>query len=337
MRVTIRDLAREADVHHTTVSRALRNDPRLASATRERLLQLARDRGYVPDPMLCSLMSYRKRIQPPRYQATLAWVTSYPTADGWRRYEKVEHFRGAVRRAKELGYEVGEFWLNQPGITQKRMTEILSARNINGLLMVNLPRARVRLKLDWSRFIAVTFGHQLVHPHLSSATTHHFRSMRLVMRRLKQLGYRRIGFACWPRILESVDRNWTGAYLAYQMPLARPIPVYAARLWNKASFRQWLKKHRPDVVISNDFSILDWLREMGLRVPEDIGFAVPSHAPGPQACSGIDENNEMVGAMAVDMLVEMIQRGDRGIPQVPHCELIEGTWIEGSTVRRVFH
>ena len=335
MRVTIRDLAREAHVHHTTVSRALRNDQRLAAGTRERLLKLARERGYVPDPMLASLMSYRNRIRPPEYKATLAWVTNYQTADGWRQYEKLEHYKGALRRAKELGYEVTEVWLKEPKISAKRMTEILSARNINGLLLVNQPRARVHLKLDWARFIAVTFGRQVVYPNLNSATTDHFHSMRLVMRHLKQLGYRRIGFACWPRVLESVDRNWTGAYFAYHISPHHAPPIYAARNWSKTTFAQWLKKYRPEVVISNDFEVLRWLRGMGLRVPEDIGFAVPSQAPGHDNCSGIDENNELVGAMAVDMLVEMIQSGDCGIPQVPHRESIEGRWIAGSTVRRV--
>ena len=163
------------------------------------------------------------------------------------------------------------------------MTEILSARNINGLLL-GQPAAGAGAPETGlvALHTAVTFGRQVVSPNLNSATTDHFHSMRLVMRHLKQFGYRRIGFACWPRVLESVDRNWTGAYFAYHTSPHHALPIYAVRNWNKATFAQWLKKYRPEVVISNDFEVLHWLRGMGLRVPEDIGFAVPSQAPGPR-------------------------------------------------------
>ena len=49
---TLADIAREAGVHVTTVSLALRNHPRLPESTRLRLQNLAKLRGYTPDPWL---------------------------------------------------------------------------------------------------------------------------------------------------------------------------------------------------------------------------------------------------------------------------------------------
>ena len=46
--VTIKDIAKEAGVSHTTVSRALRNYPALSNHTIERIKAIAKDMGYVP-------------------------------------------------------------------------------------------------------------------------------------------------------------------------------------------------------------------------------------------------------------------------------------------------
>ena len=45
-RVTIKDIAREAGVSHSTVSRALARDPRISDATRERIIRIAQTLGY---------------------------------------------------------------------------------------------------------------------------------------------------------------------------------------------------------------------------------------------------------------------------------------------------
>ena len=36
---------------------------------------------------------------------------------------------------------------------------------------------------------------------------------------------------------------------------------------------------------------------------------------------------------AVDFVVGMLHRNERGVPVVPHRLLIDGVWIEGTTVR----
>ena len=58
-RTTMADIARKAGVHVTTVSLALRNHPRLPASTRERIQALAKELGYVPDPFLRALVTYR--------------------------------------------------------------------------------------------------------------------------------------------------------------------------------------------------------------------------------------------------------------------------------------
>ncbi len=62
---SMRDIAGKAGVSVMTVSRALNNHPGLAPLTRERILQLAGELGYRPNPMVSALM--RSRRQSPKY------------------------------------------------------------------------------------------------------------------------------------------------------------------------------------------------------------------------------------------------------------------------------
>ena len=336
-RVTLRSIAEALSLHHSTVSRALKNDRRIPATTRERVLNAAKALGYQPDPMLSALMVYRKtHAEPARYRATLGWITHYPTRGGWREYEKNAYFRGATRRAGELGYTLEEFWLAEPGLTQQRAIQILEARTINGLFFIPPPRARARLVLDWSRFAAITFGRTLASPVFHNVDNDHFRSLALLMRQLGRYGYRRPGFASWPRIHESNGRAWTAAFGAYQvLPPREQVPVFMHQPWTREAFKQWFDEHKPDVIVTHDERLLEWIESWGLSVPGDVGFALTAkHGEASPRCSGIDENSEAVAEVAVNVLVDMINRGETGIPRRPISTLVEGCWVEGETLRR---
>src|SRR5438477_197128 len=55
--VSIEDIARAADVSHSTVSRALRNSSLISVDVRERIQQLAREMGYTPNAIAQSLLT----------------------------------------------------------------------------------------------------------------------------------------------------------------------------------------------------------------------------------------------------------------------------------------
>ena len=338
-RTTLRDLAASVGVHHSTVSRAMKNDPRLCAETVERVHRAAMELGYRPDPMLSALMAYRSVNRKSSYQSTLAWVTNYPTRDGWKQFERNAYLRGAEKRADELGYVIEPFWLREKGVPPSRVSKILFSRNIQGLLFVPQPRSRAHVNLEWEKFSSVTFGRTLASPRLHNVDNDHFTSMAILMRQLKRKGYRRIAFATWPRIHESNDRAWTAAYWSFQNVLPqKQIPVFMDPVpWKKERFEKWMQKHRPDAVVSHTELPLQWMQEMGLRVPEDVGFAMAAkHEEFPAHYSGIDERNELVGELAINVLVQMINRGEKGVPPVPVSTLVEGSWVDGKTVRNVY-
>ncbi|WP_193174578.1 LacI family DNA-binding transcriptional regulator [Oricola nitratireducens] len=61
-RVTVKDIAQSLGVSIATVSRALSNDPTIASKTRDRVLEKAAEMGYAPNLFARSLITQRSRI-----------------------------------------------------------------------------------------------------------------------------------------------------------------------------------------------------------------------------------------------------------------------------------
>ncbi|MGB1252940.1 MAG: LacI family DNA-binding transcriptional regulator [Candidatus Promineifilaceae bacterium] len=61
MAVTIKDVARVAGVSHTTVSRALRNNPAISLATSESIKRVASEMGYVPNSAARGLKTKRSK------------------------------------------------------------------------------------------------------------------------------------------------------------------------------------------------------------------------------------------------------------------------------------
>lgn len=335
-RVTIRDIAGECGVHFTTVSRALSRHPSIPSKTCERISRKAQEMGYKPDPMLSAISAYRTRIRSRSYQGNIAWVTNYPEPEGWARHEIFRlHYEGALQRSDELGYRLEKFWLGDPEMNHVRAGQILQARNIRGLLLCAQPAAGVKLDLEWSRFSCVTFGYTLASPALHMVSGNTFQSIVKTIEQVRSLGYARIGFAISSSDDERIYNIWSGAFLAQQQhwPRSERIRMYSPTRLNEKGFLGWVRRYKPDAIIAHDQSLIEVLEAAGFRVPKDIGFATPSVRSDPRQPSGIDENPQEMGRVAVNMLVGMLQRNEMGIPDNTHCLLVKGTWHMGKTLR----
>lgn len=62
MPITIKDIAKQAGVAHTTVSRALRGSPLIADGTAARIQRIAQESGYQPSAAARSLKTHRSRV-----------------------------------------------------------------------------------------------------------------------------------------------------------------------------------------------------------------------------------------------------------------------------------
>ena len=343
-RVTLRDVAAKAGVHHTTASRALKNDPRVNPITLEKIRTIAEQMGYMPDPMLASLNAYRHASRASQYHGTVAWITNFSTRDGWRVSKCYSHyFQGASEQLMRNGYRLEDFWLREPGMTGHRASQVLLHRGIRGLLICPLEISRGHLSLEWEKFSAVSFGYSLVRPpvHLFSAA--HYRAMITGMRKLRALGYRRIGLVTSHQVNERMDRIWTSAFLGElaTLPQSQTIPIClfedplsstsAKRGGEKHTLLRWFREQRPEAIITPSTPVFEWLTEEGYHVPQDVAV-VSLTLNTEDLVTGIVESALETGRAAANFLTGMLQRGEYGIPTIAQRVLLEGNWYPGKTV-----
>jgi LacI family transcriptional regulator len=350
-RVTLADVARKAGVHVTTVSLAVRNHPRLPEATRLRIQKIATEMGYAPDPFLRALVAYRGQVMPRRNPPTLAYVTNWATRWGWKKATAHSDFyAGAEAKSKELGFHLDHFWTREPGLTHGRLSRILDARGIQGVILASHGREMGdTLEFDWEHFSAVKIDYFPHHPALHNVTNNQCDIVRTAMQKVIAAGYRRIGFVMHRGWDHAVDHLWRAGFLCEQENLAPEdrIPAHIFpdaepidRWFNENSgpvtvevrpFKAWLERHRPEVIISKASFVQPALAELGLRTPEDVALVDLFLEDQSGTLAGVRQNHHAVGALAVEILAGQLQQSKRGIPEIPTTTFVEGTWFDGAS------
>ncbi len=337
-RVTQQDIAQRVGMTRATVSMALHKHPSIPSSTQERIRKIAEEMGYTPDPMLSALASYRNTLRPASFQGTLAWLVNNVPPFDWTKFTLCqEYYRGAQQKAASYGYNLEVFDLQAAGATPEKLLKTFRFRNINGLLLPPQPGPHWELDFPWEHFSCVTFGFSLVRPRLHTVAPTQFRAMMETMQRLHGLGYQKIGFACSFMTDQRTDHHYLGGYFVEKFLFEHKfdIPPFDEEQDDYRKFQKWFEKYKPDAVVTNNPRILKNIERAGLQVPRDLGVACPTLPSMSSALAGIYEDSFHMGETAVDVLVGMVMRGERGVPAQPHYILIPGIWLQGTTVRNL--
>ncbi len=335
---TMQQIADVVGCSRMAVSLALRNSPKISAATSARIRKAAEELGYRPNPMVSALMTQLRHGRTVKRPTTIAYVTAYPTEDGWRQPGLFTEFHtGAKRRAEVLGYTIEEYWLRRPGLSEKRFCDVLFARNVLGLIIAPLPSGGATLSLDWPRFATAAIGYSVTSPSIHRASNDQYSTIRLAVAELTRLGYRRIGLALTRDGDERVKNNWSAGMLVEQslIPMDRRVPVLLADGPFAAAFSAWFSHYRPDAILTQEWQCGRVLKELGVRVPEDVGIANLGVSAGEADWAGTNQNAELVGAAALDLVDAQLRRNEYGIPAQQKTVLIPGHWVAGPTVRDV--
>jgi DNA-binding LacI/PurR family transcriptional regulator len=329
------DIALKAGVHITTVSLALRDDPRLAETTRRRIQAIAEEMGYIPDPMLSALTVHRNRSKRVHHQGTLAWICP-PTVKNDTIQPFAAYRKGAEERCAELGYKLEVFHFSELG--GHRLSSVLRARNIKGLLIPPQAHSRAHLDFDWSEFSAVCFGFTLSWPRLHLITNAQYSSSRLAVRMLRTRGYHRLGFVTTRETDERTDQNFRAGFLSEQhdfLPENRipPLVLEDTTIATECvEFAAWYRRHKPDVVLHHYDTVTEFFRRLKIT-PKKCGSASLSLTKRDGSLAGVYQNDPLIGRKAVDFLVDMLHRNERGIPPHRFQFFVESEWVEGRSIR----
>ncbi len=329
-------VASKAGVSAMTVSRVLHNSSQVSDAVRKKVNAAIRAVGYRPDPNMARLMSLVRGRKGREIQSSLA-VLRDQCPDTPYRFVPLDAIRA---RAIQHGYQAEEFVLGRNGMTARRLADILRARGIEGVIASPPSSPKHLLRFDFAGFSSATFGYGLTTPDLHRASTNMTQGILTAIERLTARGYRRIGLAVTEWIDQRADHTYSGALLYHQMRTPKkdhvPLLLLPNIGFNRGveKFCGWMKKHRPDALISFDTFVPDWIENrLGMRIPDDVGLVVHDWVEGMEGLAGIDHRRSHVAAAAVDLVATQLMHNETGIPEVPRQILIPPAFVEGGSVR----
>jgi len=278
-RVNIEDVAREAGVHRSTVSRALTGSGPVSSENRERVLEAAKKLDYHPNTLAGALKSQRRNT----WGFLSFWYFTPSSMDHY--YSKV--LGGLLDTAGKAGQRVllqnvvGRF--DQSDDCRRFCHE----SHLGGLLILAPRTAEAALKdLRRQRIPTVLVAYRPRDRELSFIDLDNVKASRLVVEHLVAKGHRRIAFIGGELQLSANARDRHEGYLAGLEQAPLPLdprlvhdrdftPGFAAQAFET----MWAlpRAARPTAVFcATDrmaVAVGEAARARGLRVPEDLSLA----------------------------------------------------------------
>lgn len=339
--MSLRRIAAALGISPSAVSLALRNNPKIPPATRARVLREAERVGYRPNAKLKELMSQLRLSGDRAPDACFAVVSFYDTPRPWEQSRHLTLVHDSMRRrAEALGYRLEPLWIRAPGMTPQRFNGILDTRGVQGLLCFGSPNVDEEFPRELDHFAVVTIGLSIATP-LHRITSHFYNDMTHALAVTHARGYRRPGLVLGNYEEARSAHAYSSAYLgwcehAYGNPA--PVPIHRINHLEEKPFLAWVRKHRPDVVLfahlySHIDELAQILRRNDLQAPRDLGVVVLSQIVEGTPFSGLQQNQQLMGAWAVELLVSRIHNQDFGIPAHPRIEMVESRWVEGASLR----
>lgn len=306
--VTIIDVAREAGVSNSTVSRVVNNSAQVSPKTREKVLNVMMRLGYVVNQQARSLRGGRSQVI------------------GLLVHEVGNPYIGEVIRGidEELAANQYEMMLYT---TRRRKTKESAfvaniARGMAEGLMVLLPRdlSSYVETLNQQRFPFVLIDYPVDENKVPGVIAANWQGAYDAMSYLIGLGHTRIGIITgFMEVAATVDRleGYKAALTEYGIPFDKSL-VYRGDFFQPDGFagaNVLLDLPHPPTAIfaSNDvaaFGVMDAIRSRGLCVPEDvsvIGFDdIPQAQYSVPRLTTVRQPLEQMGRMGAQMLLRRI-------------------------------
>jgi len=313
-KVNIKDIAKLANVSHTTVSRALNNKSRIRKETRETILSIAKNLGYRPNFVARSLVMKRTK--------TLGLVITnianpfYP-----------ELAQGIEKTATKLGYSIILCSTQSDISTERQYIEMLRSKGVDGIVFSSAHMEDPNIvELAEEEFPIVLVNrrtyHSAVKEKVDYVGVNNILGGFLAVEHLIRLGHQRIGMIGGSAESSvGLERLEGGKKALMTYGLEQRDDYFLEGNFLKRSGyhrgKQFVKMTAMPTAIfaANDYMALGVYQafiEEGLRVPEDmalIGFNdIEFSAMKGIELTTIGQKKFEMGAIAVEMLVGRIEK-----------------------------
>ncbi len=322
--VTIIDIAKALELSPSTVSRALNNRGRMSSTTRRRVLELAKEWGYRPNPHALSLLH--------RQTWSIGLIVPELTHHF---YSKV--ISGIDRILEPAGYQQLISTSREEYEKEKRAVDTFLNARVDGLLIAmasgTTKYGHIQKILDWEVPLVLLdrMCEDVIAPYV---ITDDFEGAKSATEYLIGTGCKNILFLKGPENISTTFSRYMGfqeALKIHGIPLKQNRVVSANRQKNLGmELKALLKAEKVDAIFGHSdyhaFYAMKAAVEMGFKVPEDIsimGYAdEPVAAYASPAISTVRQPARQMGSAGVEMLLHQIETGRKSDPVVLKTELV---------------
>lgn len=271
-RITIKDIAKELNVHHSTVSRALRNDPRVNVTTRDQVLAYAREHEYQINMNAVQL----------RGTSNNAIALIVPNINHSFFSDIVSKF---TNLAYQRGYVISVFQTNEKYQQEKEIVNTIIKHNFAGVIVsiskdtVSCDHFALLKKFGIPLVFFDRVCQDIIAPKVlvnnyeitSSATSY------LIGR-----GYKRIAHITGTtaiNVFNDRERGYCDTLKKNELDYINPIVLdeeFSIDVGKDIFTRLWNSPERPDAIISSSvhitMGILLQSRALGIRIPVELGL-----------------------------------------------------------------
>ncbi|MEC8329539.1 MAG: LacI family DNA-binding transcriptional regulator [Verrucomicrobiota bacterium] len=339
-RPNMQQIADAVGCSKSAVSLALRNDPRLPVATRQRIKSIAEKMGYRRNPVVDSLMTQLRAGRQPSFQANLGLINCSPFKDLSENHTFRRLREGVFARAEALGYGVEEFWLQQPDMRPERLHQIIEARGIRGLLLiatVNPDAVDFDYDKIWQDFACAVVGVTPLNNKLNCSTNDQYLTARNATKKIFEFGYKRPMLIVSEKDDNLLENRFCAGYqsvfLGYKSADQIPLVTLLKEDIDQALIA--IRNERPDAIITNISELYDALENDGYEIPKRLAFVHLDWYDSLTQIAGMRQNNRIVGSAGVDLVVGQLQKNETGSQDYPKVIQIESVWVDGPSIALV--
>ena len=329
MSISIKDIAREAGVSHSTVSRALSNSPLVKEETKRRIRQIAERKGYTPHALARSLVTRRTQT----VGVVVTTIADPFVSEIVRGIEETGQTRQYSVILCESNAEPGRELAAVRALHEKRVDGIIvTASRVGDLYMPLLEDFGVPI---------VLVNNQQTGRYVYSIGTDDHKGGEIATEHLLSLGHERIAYIASPNNARSSQARMDGHVRALSAHGIAADPSLFANGDGKpaagglAAARLIGHSHPPTAVLCyNDMTAIGAMRaikDAGLRIPEDISVVGYDDIPiveylDPPLTTIVQRKYDM-GCMAMEMLLNLVA----GLQEVRDVSIEPTLVVRGST------
>lgn len=273
---TINDVAREAGVAASTVSRVLADSPRISAETKERINKIIKELDYHPNIIARSLASKSTNI--------VAILIPELTEKAFRHPFFPEIIRGITAMAHKCGYNI--LLTSVPDVREERkyIRDLINGRIASGLIMLaSRTKDPCIAELKKSRFPFVVVGRPQIDEDINWVDNNNMSISYDLTKHLIDQGHRKIAFVgLTPEFVVTMDR-----YEGYKKALQEndiainPNLVLNGKYIDDAGYELAERLDAPGsaytaVICCDDliaFGFMKYLNEKGIKIPDDVAVA----------------------------------------------------------------